>query len=397
MIILYVHHGKGIGGAPQSLLYTIQGLNKSKFSPKIVFINKGEHLKLFKGKNISYRIEICYKDLSHTEVSSYSLMNPIFWLRLFWQPISYLNAKKVLREEKPDLVHLNSSTLFSFAIAAKKSNIPVVWHIREPLKKGLFGFRQLILKRIIDKYSDAIIAISKNDANKLIQSEKISIIYNFVDFKKFDYRLRNSEKAKKFAENYNLENKRIVTFLGGYSKIKGTLLLAKALKSVKEKFPDVVFVVAGVKKFSLFYNRAVDYFIEKNNLQNNWKYIGVLDSTELLLANSDILVFPAIIGHFARPIIEACAMKVPSIGSDLPGINELIIDGKTGFLFNHKSQKELAEKIIFLLENEEKRLIMGEKAYKFAKENFDQKKNVKKIEKIYEKLSFSHRADSNFL
>ncbi|GIS66933.1 MAG: hypothetical protein CM1200mP6_00010 [Anaerolineaceae bacterium] len=46
-----------------------------------------------------------------------------------------------LRNLKPDLVHLNSSTLAASAQASHEAGIPVVWHIREPLAKGYFGVR----------------------------------------------------------------------------------------------------------------------------------------------------------------------------------------------------------------------------------------------------------------
>lgn len=386
--ILYIHHGRGIGGAPMSLLYTIQGLDRKKYGPKVVFINPGEHIDLFRKAKIPYRMETGYLDLAHNDVSSYPLWTPHFWVRLFWQPFSYLVARRILLEEKPDIVHLNDTTLFSFARAAKDLGVPVVMHIREPLKKGLFGVRRRLLRNSIQKNTDAVIAICQNDANSLIPDQKISVVYNFVDFKKFDVKLRGSSKAKQFAKENGLEGKTVVTLLGGYSKLKGTHLFAEALKEVAAKHHEVLFAVAGVKKFSLFnkYERKIARFLRKNNLEPKWRYLGVLPSTELLLASTDILVFPAIRGHFARPIIEGYAMKVPAIGSELGGVEELIIDGKTGLFFEPGNAGDFADTLLELLSDDRLRKSRGEEGYRLAREQFEQGKNVAKIMRVYERV-----------
>ena len=50
--ILYIHHGKGLGGAPLSLLYLIQALDKTKYHPVVLFLYDSEVVDLFKSKGI---------------------------------------------------------------------------------------------------------------------------------------------------------------------------------------------------------------------------------------------------------------------------------------------------------------------------------------------------------
>ena len=50
--ILFIHHGKGIGGAPLSLLYLVEGLLKTTYKPLVVFLHDSDAMTLFKKKNI---------------------------------------------------------------------------------------------------------------------------------------------------------------------------------------------------------------------------------------------------------------------------------------------------------------------------------------------------------
>src|SRR5205807_2159846 len=90
-----------------------------------------------------------------------------------------------LKEEKPILVHLNSSTLVIAALAAKSLAIPLIWHIREPLSKGYLVIRRALLRYAIGSLPDQIIAISQHDAAQLGNSfpkERLTVVHNFVNF-----------------------------------------------------------------------------------------------------------------------------------------------------------------------------------------------------------------------
>ena len=72
---------------------------------------------------------------------------------------------------------------------AYKKNIPVIWHIREPLADGYFGFRKWIIQKYVAKYSSKILPICKHDALPWKNNPKTHVVYNAVDPKKFDFNL----------------------------------------------------------------------------------------------------------------------------------------------------------------------------------------------------------------
>ncbi len=377
--ILYVHHGKGIGGAPLSLLYTIKGI-KNKFKPEVLFIHSGEIVKKFEKEEIKCYVDETLLDLSHTEVSSYSWFSPMFWFRLFYQPISLIKFYLFVIKNDAKIVHLNTSSLITFAIAAKLAGKKVVMHVREPLAFGTIGVRQRILKELIYQFTDAVIPISEYDASKLKPASNITIVHNFVDFEYFD-------KNKKCSKYNNLKREKMVLHLGGISTIKGTEVLIKSLKFVKKKIKDFTCVIAGVDKDKTgFIKWKMQKEIQDNLLENNVVFLPpILDPPELI-ACSDVVVFPSTKPHFARPIIEASAMAKPVVASNLGGPNELVINGKTGFLVSPNNPQKLGEAIAEILSNKKLAVSMGKNGYELAWKKFELKKNTEKIKQVYAKL-----------
>ena len=85
-----------------------------------------------------------------------------------------LAARRTIRAEaawlearSPDIVHLNSATLWTTALGAKRADLPLVWHVRETLYGGRFSLRKRLYGRFIRRTADAVIAISPTDAASL--------------------------------------------------------------------------------------------------------------------------------------------------------------------------------------------------------------------------------------
>lgn len=110
------------------------------------------------------------------------------------------------------------------------------------------------------------------------------------------------------------------------------------------------------------------------------------DDVPNVIASSDIMVVPFTQPHFARSVIEAAAMGKPSVVSNVKGLDELVVDGQTGIIYDLKSSQDLLNSIKILVDDEPLRKNMGEKAYIRAKELFDTKKNSNRIFRIYDSL-----------
>lgn len=391
--ILYIHHGKGLGGAPLSLLLLINALDKEKYHPVVLFLHDSQVLDLYKQSNIEIVGIVNRYDFSHTKVWWFRWYHFPYFLRAAWDTIQteYSVADYWLDKIKPDLVHLNTSSLIAWGKVACKKNIPVIWHVREPLADGYFGLRKWIVKKYVAKYSSKILPICNHDALPWRDNAKTHVVYNAVDPKKFDFNMVCE------LNNPVLDLSPKILFLGGLSQEKGTLVIFKAFEKVRQQLPEAKLIVASY--FDLDLNQA-SYFkklfpaykfkVEVDNIFQKIKesvvLLGPIQNIPQAMADSDLTVFPATVGHFARPIIEAGFMKKPVIASALAPLEELVVNNKTGYLIDPNDINAWAEKLLLLLTNKDLNKKMGEAGYSFCTRHFTIHNQIKIIESIYEQF-----------
>jgi glycosyltransferase involved in cell wall biosynthesis len=393
--ILFVHHGKGIGGAPISLLYTIQQLKFYDYTVKVLFIFNSDVVNIFSENNIETKViqsafyKKFYKYFAHSEAGFIKWYQIIKLFRVFisWVISAFFLSSKYLKKEKPDIIHINSSVLSDWAFAAKRLNIKTICHIREPIANGYFGLRKTILRKLFDYSANHIIAISEDNARRINLPKKTTVIYNFVDFKYFNKDITGTIQNK--------NNKKYILYLGGFSKLKGFHILVESLKYLDK---DIKVLFAGyypkillnsfkrkIKYLLLFSYRKWNSSMHTMQKSNNTLEIGVSTNIPDLIASSEAVVFPSTKPHFARPIIEAQAMAKPAIASDVQGMDEIIEHNKTGLLVKKNDAKALAIAINTLCSNKQLREKMGEKSYLNAKKYFSSL-NINKIINIYNNI-----------
>lgn len=394
--VLYIHHGGGIGGAPLSLLYLLRQLDRSRYNPIVVTLKPGPIVDLYRAEGIETHIATDISDFSHTTLEWYGGIElwrlPGKALR-FWP--SVVRTRRLVEALNPDLVHLNSSTLAAAAIGSAMAGAPVVWHIREPITKGYVGLRRALLRRIIDRRAARVVAISRHDASRLIPSDRIRVIHNFVDFTQFDRSLDGSVIRDEFGIPRGIP---IVTMLGGVAPPKGTLTFVRAMTHVRETIPNAIGLIvgpglpkveSGVKGLAKrilgtdIYGRAVGRELDGNG---NIILTGIRQDVPNILAATDVLAFPSSVPHFARPVIEAAAMAKPSVASDLGGPQELIVQEETGLLVPANDPAALAQALIRLFTDPSLARRMGEVAFNYARKHFDAAKNAARTIAIYEEV-----------
>lgn len=398
--ILYVHHGKGIGGAPLSLLYLIRGLDRSRYEPTVLCIHESEATELFRREGIETIVDARLHDFSHTNVLWYPWWQlPKLLLRAWQWPWTLFRARRLLRGGAWDAVHLNTSTLTAFGFAAKAEGLRVIWHIREPLHPGYLGLRRALIRRAIDRCADLVLPICRHDAAQLRPSPRIHVVYNFIDFAQFDAAIDGGGIREELGIAADAP---VVLMLGGINPIKGTRAFVAAGLEVLRQFPAAVFLVAGAVPDDGFRNRISGQRVYRDlvrslipaAMSSSIRFLGVRNDIPKLLAASDILCFPSTVPHFARPVIEASAMGVPVVASDLGGPQELVRDGETGLLVPAGDAAALATGIGRLLGDPGRAAAMGRAGILFAREHFDATRNTAEVLRLYDRLFDEQRSDN---
>lgn len=157
---------------------------------------------------------------------------------------------------------------------------------------------------------------------------------------------------------YRYADKQLL-ILGRIEEVKGHTYLFSALPDVIKVFPELALLVIGngTQKEVLEQQAALSG-IEKNIL-----FMGFQQNPYPFMASSDILVSPSLYESFGLVFIEAFAMQLPVIAFDAPAANEIISNGETGLLVPVYSSSELAQKIIFLLQNPAERKRLADAAF----------------------------------
>ena len=399
-----------MGGAPLSLLYLIEQLDRSRYLPEVLFLGTGgEEVDLYRRRGIPVRMRSDITTFPHARNAFLSIRSLRPW-EVLTRPLqilpSALRMRAELRAHPVDLVHLNTSVLLPAGLGAAWAGVPVVWHVREPLHPGILGVRRSVVRRCIDFSSRAVIAISRFDAAPLTQGDKLHVIYNFVNFEKFDRRL---DGASFRAELGVSKGRPIALMLGGLIASKGPDILVEAAALVRRRRPDVVFVIAGLPprgespspvkrtlrrmlestRFVTNVERRVLDLIRRHGLEDCVKFAGMREDVPDMIAACDVLVWPGTVSHFARPIIEAGAVARPVVASDFPSTRETVQDGETGLLVPPGNVASLAGAILRLVEHPDDARRMGEAAHRLALERYDARRNAAAIVRIYDDITAS--------
>lgn len=167
------------------------------------------------------------------------------------------------------------------------------------------------------------------------------------------------------------ENSKIITFIGRINKDKGIFELISAFKEIYNQGYDSDLLLIG----PLDQDSNGDPEISLENYIEDCPrihYVGYQKKPEIFLAVSDIFCLPSYREGFGTTVIEAAALGVPSIGTNIVGLIDAIEDGITGILVKVKSTDALTSGLKQLLDDPEKAIKMGKNAQKRCVENFSQ-------------------------
>ena len=405
--ILYIQHAGALGGSTMSLLALIRGLDRNRFEPVVACIHPtAAVIDLYREAGVEVFYWPGIDDFMHTTGGWYPIWHPLelpkLLKRLLRFQLSVRATQALIRQVKPDIVHLNSLVLPSSAIAAKRCGVGLVWHIRESVVAGHFGVRRRWLGILVRRLADQAIFISAHGRCLLVDDQAGVVIPNYVDFTQFDRSISGEAVRTELALP---PEAKVVLFLGGRGVIKGVVPLLHAMSLVRQRVPNVHLLVAGgAYHFSgrlasrvartllplVGYGtvaQRVDRLMERYALDGCVHMLEWRTDIPQLLAASDLLVFPSIAPHFARPVIEAGAMGKPVVASCIGGVEELVEDGQTGLLVPPNGPEALADALVWMLQSSEEAQRMGDCGYFQARRRFSQEQNVRATMTVYERLN----------
>jgi glycosyltransferase-like protein len=197
---------------------------------------------------------------------------------------------------------------------------------------------------------DALITVSRywQDRLELIYGRTSQVIYNGVEQRFF----QEAGNGALMRDQYELEGKTVFLTIGGIEPRKNTLGILRAYARVKEVVPEsVLLIVGGDTLFDYQYYRK-SFFEELSRLpsyvQEGVRIIGSVDNQTLfhLYHIADCFVQPSIKEGWGLAILEAMAVGVPVIASDIPVFQEYLVDSQNALLANPEDDEAIARQMI---------------------------------------------------
>jgi len=210
---------------------------------------------------------------------------------------------------------------------------------------------------------DALRIISKAMLDTLgIYKKKIFIYPAYTDIEMFLNTAENEIVSHRFI------------YVGQLIRLKGIDTIIRAIGILKKKGIRVEVLFVGQGEDINAFKKAIN----KAGLESEVMFIGFKNQKDVaeLIKTSIALLLPSITEGFPRVIIEAFACSRSVVGSKVGGIPELIEANRTGLLVEPGNTEDLADKLIFALENPERMKKMGENSKEFVVNNFSTQKYV---------------------
>lgn len=301
-------------------------------------------------------------------------------LKSIWQ------LYKILKREKFDIVQSHTSKAgFITPIAAKMAQVPLILHTCHgmPFWKGqnkIAYFIYRFLDQIACIFRDHLLSQNKADMAeciKLMRSEsKVTYEGNGVDIEAVHkYAEQQLPQAEK---DYPCKGLRVL-LISRLIPVKRVDDFLEVINKLKQDGIEVSCVIVGTG----FLERQVRNQLIEMRLDEYVNMVGFVDYPPGLIAASDIVLLCSEKEGIPRSLIEAMTLRRPVVGTDVAGTQELIVNGKTGFLVPLGDTEAMAEKIKILVKDPELRKKMGECALKRVRENFNDIKVAELLHEFY--------------
>lgn len=289
-----------------------------------------------------------------------------------------LRLRRFMAEQRPDVVNTHSSRDTQLAgmaarLLARRPRLVRTRHLALPITSK-FTYRVL---------PDHVVTVSRHVENALVRAgvprEHITTVHTGIDFSRYDRALVKGD----LREALGLPSD---TLLIGTVAIlrrkKGHAELLEAVPAVLERFPDAHFVFAGDGP----QHANIERRIAALQLSEHVHLLGLRRDVVNVLASLDLFVLPTHQEALGTAFVEAGAMGLACIGTNVDGVPEVIDDGETGLLVPVHDPAALAQAIIALLADPARRRAMGEAASRHVRQKFSREAMVGGMVAVYERL-----------
>ena len=286
---------------------------------------------------------------------------------------------RLLKERQATVLQVHGSYLLQYAmLPAILAGTKIIYteHAKYSLSRSSKLKRNT---RFLSLLTKKVVCVSNDLKNFMIDAigispSKIEVIHNGVDLSCFHFHQEEKKKACPKARE-----KLVLGTVARLSEPKDHANLLRAFSLVLEKEPNVRLMLVGDGEL----RSTIEKMICELHLEENVDMLGRRSDIPELLAAMDIFVLPSKREGFPIAILEAMACGKPVVATDVGGVGEIISSGVDGVIVPPEDSTSLAGALLQLIEEEEYRKDLGEKALRKVMSRFSEEMMMKKYVSLF--------------
>jgi starch synthase len=250
----------------------------------------------------------------------------------------------------------------------------------------------MLRERMLWSSADRLLVVSKAVEQDVVEfygvdRSKIRVVYNGIDAKLF-----SPSKSGPLPNGMSaLAGKRVILFVGHFGVRKGIFYVIRAMKRVRNEFPDAHLLCVGGTPAWLGrndYRQMLEDEVRRNGVENCVTLLEAVKNTELaeFYRHSEVFVLPTYYEAFPKVVVEAMGCGLPVVATRTGGIPELVADGETGYLTPFGSPEALSARLTTLLGDDQLRVTMGSRGRERVEKEFTWHAVAERTRSAYDEL-----------
>jgi glycosyltransferase involved in cell wall biosynthesis len=316
-------------------------------------------------------------------------VNDVKYVKYIYGQRKYI--RKIVKEIEPDILHGGWVLQHGFisALSGFHPFLLMPWGsdiLVTPNQSSYWTKKQLIWTI---RKADMITCDAEHVKQEIIRlsnypAEKIIVFPWGIDLRKFNSRVDRNLIRKKLGWEDNI----VLIMTRSFEPIYGVEYFLQALPSLCKRYKSIRILLCGDGSL----RPKFEHYVSENQLKRYVHFVGYVpnDNLPYYLSAADIYISTSLSDGTSLSLLEAMAMKLPCIVTDIPANREWITDGYNGYLVPPRHVADIIEKVEVLLNNDELKRLFGERNLIIAQHRADWNKNFTKLEKIYAKLSTNY-------
>ncbi len=358
--VIHLHSTLGIYGAERWTLALLKHIDRNKFDLGVVSIGVKEGADSFYHRLVA-------EGFSAHHIFLPGKLNP----RAIWK------LRHILQQENTDILHTHGfkADVFGYmATLGSSTKLVSTIHGWSADESRLIQLYETI-SRVFLKGFDCVYPLSPALLQTLRQHgfnpDRLRLVMNSVDLSGIDFKINERNAAAPYS----------VLFVGRICRPKGVVDLVNAFSLARLPASSHLHIIGDGEDAV-----ELETIIGKLGISDKVTLVGASDSVSEYLADSHVLVLPSYAEGIPRVVMEAFAAGTPVVGTDIPGIRQLVEDEVTGLLTPVGDTGALARAIERLCNNPEQARLMAENARLVVEKSFSAKRMAQDFQSEYRQL-----------